>query len=318
MTNQADQHISVLTLNPAVDISYEVPQLLEYQKVCATQTWHHPGGNGINVARSLATLEVPVHCCSAIGGESGEMLLRLLGDTPGVTYTWFRLAGETRLNTTVLQQNPPGQYEVTSLGPEVPPDVLAEISDCFLRSTGKGLGVLTGQVPRGVPDTLYRDMAEKIAAQGGRAVVDAHGPELAHALDARPFMVRVNRHVLEMTIRQRLEDTRTVAEAARAIQQRGIDYVCVSLGDQGAVLADADNSWHCAAPRVHKQSTVGSGDALLAALIAEWRNGSSAPQMLRLGVICGSATASKPGTGLFAREEVEAHAPELEISELGI
>jgi 6-phosphofructokinase 2 len=161
-------------------------------------------------------------------------------------------------------------------------------------------------------------MAEKIAAQGGRAVVDAHGPELAHALDARPFMVRVNRHVLEMTIKQRLEDARTVAEAARAIQQRGIDYVCVSLGDQGAVLADADNSWHCAAPRVHKQSTVGSGDALLAALIAEWRNGSSAPQMLQLGVICGSATASKPGTGLFAREEVEAHAPELEISELGI
>ncbi len=318
MTNQADQHISVLTLNPAVDISYEVPQLLEYQKVCAPQTWYHAGGNGINVARSLATLAVPVHCCSTIGGESGEMLLRLLGDTSGVTYTWFRLEGETRLNTTVLQQNPPGQYEVTSLGPEVPADVLAEISDCFLRSTGEGLGVLTGQVPSGVPETLYRDMAEKIAAQGGRAVVDAHGPELAHALDASPFMVRVNRHVLEMTINQRLEDPRAVAEAARGIQQRGIEYMCVSLGRKGAVLTTADNSWHCPAPRVHKQSTVGSGDALLAALIAELRNGLSAPQMLRLGVICGSATASKPGTGLFTREEVEADAPELEVSELGI
>jgi len=318
MTNWADQHISVLGLNPAVDISYEVPQLLEYQKVCATQTWYHPGGNGINVARSLATLAVPVHCCSAIGGESGEMLLRLLGDTPADTYTWFRVPGETRLNTTMLQQNPPGQYEVTSVGPEVPPDVLVKISDCFLRSAGEGMGVLTGQVPRGVPDTLYREMAEKIASQGGRAVVDAHGPELAHALDARPFMVRVNRYVLEMHIKRRLEDTRAVAEAARGIQQRGIEYVCVSLGRKGAVLTTADNSWHCAAPRVHKQSTVGSGDALVAALIAELRKGASMPQMLRFGVICGSATASKPGTGLFTREEVEADASELEISELGI
>lgn len=313
-----DQRISVLALNPAVDISYEVPQLLAYQKVCATQTWYHPGGNGINVARSLVTLAVPVHCCSAIGGESGEMLLRLLGDTLGDTHTWFRIHGETRLNTTVLQQNPPGQYEVTSLGPEVPADVLAQISDCFLQTAGEGMAVLTGQVPRGVPETLYRDMAEKIASQGGKAVVDAHGPELAHALDARPFMVRVNRYVLEMTIKRRLDSTRAVAEAARGIQQRGIEYVCVSLGGEGAVLTSADTSWHCAAPRVHKQSTVGCGDALLAALIAELRKGASAPEMLRFGVICGSATASKPGTGLFTREEVETDPPELEVNDLGI
>jgi len=318
MTNRADQPISVLALNPAVDISYEVPQLLAYQKVGATQTWYHPGGNGINVARSLTTLAVPVHCCSTIGGESGEMLLRLLGDTLGDAHTWFRLPGETRLNTTVLQQNPPGQYEVTSLGPEVPPDVLAKISDCFLQSAGAGMAVLTGQVPRGVPETLYRDLVEKICSQGGKAMVDAHGPELAHALDARPFMVRVNRYVLEMTIKRRLENTRAIAEAARGIQQRGIEYVCVSLGRKGAVLTTADNSWHCAAPRVHKQSTVGCGDALVAALIAELRKGASAPEMLRFGVICGSATASKPGTGLFTREEVEADPLELEVSDLGI
>ena len=318
MSSMPDQQISVLALNPAVDISYEVTQLLEYQKVCATQSWYHPGGNGINVARALASLAVPVHCCSAIGGESGEMLLRLLGDTLGDAHTWFRLQGETRLNTTVLQQNPPGQYEVTSLGPEVPPDVLARISDCFLQSAGAGMAVLTGQVPRGVPETLYRDLVEKISLQGGKAVVDAHGPELAHALDARPFMVRVNRYVLETHIKRRVETTRDVAEAARGIQRQGIDYVCVSLGRKGAVLANADNSWHCAAPRVHKQSTVGCGDALVAALIAELRKGASAPEMLRFGVICGSATASKPGTGLFTREEVEVEPPELQVRDLGI
>ena len=63
--------VAVLALNPAVDISYEIPQLLADQKVRAAKTYYHPGGNGINVARALAVLGVQVHCCSLIGGKGG-------------------------------------------------------------------------------------------------------------------------------------------------------------------------------------------------------------------------------------------------------
>ena len=38
MTDNPDKTVAVLALNPAVDISYEIPQLLEYQKVCSTNT----------------------------------------------------------------------------------------------------------------------------------------------------------------------------------------------------------------------------------------------------------------------------------------
>ena len=63
MTDNPELAVAVLALNPAVDISYEIPQLIEYQKVCARNTWYHPGGNGINVARALNELGVPMHCC---------------------------------------------------------------------------------------------------------------------------------------------------------------------------------------------------------------------------------------------------------------
>ncbi len=318
MTDTADRPVAVLALNPAVDISYEVPQLLEYQKVGATRTWYHPGGNGINITRALTELAVPVHCCSTIGGESGEMLLRLLGDSLGDGHTWFRLQGETRLNTTLLQQNPPGQFEITSVGPEVPPGILTAISDCFLQTAGDGIAVLSGHIPPGVPETAYRDLAAKIGAQGGKVVVDAHGPVLDHALETRPHLVRLNHYVLEMSIKRRLESARAVAEAARDIQRRGIDYLCVSLGREGAILMDAGNSWHCPAPKVHKQSTVGCGDALVAGLIAALRRNETPQEMLRFGVICGSATASHPGTELFSREELEATATDLEVSSLDL
>jgi 6-phosphofructokinase 2 len=317
MTDRRDP-VSVLALNPSVDISYEIPQLLEYQKVRAKQTWYHPGGNGINVARALTELAVPVHCCSVIGGESGELLLRLLGDTLGDNHTWFSVPGETRLNTTILQHSPPGQYEITSVGPNVPSEVLTEISACFLRMVGDGIGVLTGLVPPGVPDSTYRDLAERIRAQGGKVVLDAYGSVLEQALEANPYLVRLNRYVLEMTIKRRLESTRQVAEAGRALQQRGIDYLCISLGPDGAILIDADNSYHCGAPKVHKQSTVGCGDALVAGLIDAARKGETPQAMLRFGVICGSATASHPGTELFTRADLNAELLDILVNSLDV
>ncbi len=310
--------VSVLALNPSVDISYEIPQLLEYQKVPARQTWYHPGGNGINVARALTELSVPVHCCSVIGGESGDLLLRLLGDTLRDRHTWFRVSGETRLNTTILQNSPPGQYEITSVGPHVAAEVLDEATQCFLRTVGDGLGVLSGRLPPGVPDGTYGELAARIRSQGGKAVIDAHGEALEQALQAQPYLVRLNRYVLELTLNRLLESNEQVAEAGRALRQRGIDYLCISLGQDGAILIDGDNSYHCEAPKVHKQSTVGCGDALVAGLLAAAQRGESAEAMLRFGVICGSATASHPGTELFARGELDMEPGESEVSRLDI
>jgi 6-phosphofructokinase 2 len=217
-----------------------------------------------------------------------------------------------------MQQNPPGQFEITSLGPEVPTDVLADIIDCILQTAGKGIVVLSGLIPPGVPESTYRDLTEQIMAQGGKVVLDASGTVLEQALEARPYLVRLNRYVLEMTSKRRLDDVSLVAEAARAMQQGGLEYLCVSLGGEGAVLVDADNSYHCTAPKVHKLSTVGSGDSLVAGLITGLLNGASTEAMLRMGVMCGSATASHPGTELFTRGELDAEQMNLQLSRLDI
>ena len=47
-----DAGIAVLALNPSVDISYEIQQLLVDRKVRADSTRYYPGGNGINVAQA--------------------------------------------------------------------------------------------------------------------------------------------------------------------------------------------------------------------------------------------------------------------------
>jgi 6-phosphofructokinase 2 len=149
-------------------------------------------------------------------------------------------------------------------------------------------------------------------------VVEAHGPVLAQALEANPYLLRLNRYVLEMTTRRRLDEVEAVAEAARDIQRRGVGMVCITLGKEGAILVDDQKSLHCTAPRVRIHSTVGCGDAMVAGMVAAAVRGGSPREMLELGVICGSATASTPGTALFKREDVEAPSYDLEVIELDI
>jgi 6-phosphofructokinase 2 len=137
-------------------------------------------------------------------------------------------------------------------------------------------------------------------------------------LKAQPYLVRLNRYVLEMATKRRLQSVDAVAEAARDMQGEGVEIVCITLGADGAVLVDADNSYHCTAPRIHLQSTVGCGDALVAGLITAARKGQGSVEMLRLGVLCGSGTAAHPGTELFSREDLDRMAEELEVTSLDV
>jgi 6-phosphofructokinase 2 len=315
MTNN---NIVVLALNPALDVGYELPQLIADRKVAADKTYYHPGGNGINISRGLAELGMPLQCGSVLGGVSGDVVLRLLGDSLGENHRIFTVDDETRLNVTLLQQNPPGQYEVDSRGPEIPAQLLDEITEWVLENSASGYTVLSGSLPPGVPDNYYRRLAESIRGQGGRAVVEAHGAVLTEVLEASPWLLRLNQYALEMSINRRMESIEDIAAAARELQQRGIETVCISLGGRGAVLVDADGSYHCSAPRVRVHSTVGCGDSLVAGLVTAASRGGDAGDMLRLGVTCGSATASHPGTELFTRAEIEDSNYELELTTLDL
>src|SRR5438045_9579932 len=65
------QYILAVTLNAAIDVTLAVPQRLtlgEYNKV--SQLIRQPGGKGMNVARVLNTLNVPVYVSGCTGAEA--------------------------------------------------------------------------------------------------------------------------------------------------------------------------------------------------------------------------------------------------------
>ncbi len=307
--------IAILTLNPSLDVSYEVPQLIPDQKARATHTRYDPGGNGINVGRTLKALAVRAETFCVVAGEIGLFLQRA-GQRELDSFRCVDIPGETRVNCTLIQAQPRVQYEVTAQGPTVPAAALEAVQSAFLRAAEQGFGVLTGSLPPGVPIDAYASLALRLQDNGARAVVDAQPAILRAALAARPFLIKPNRYELETLCGSRLPTRDLVVRRAREIQRAGVAWVCVSLGAEGAVLVGDREAYYAAAPPITVRSTVGAGDAMLAGLVAGFARGQDPAAALRLGVACGSGTAEKAGTLLCTAGDIERLSPAIDLHRL--
>ncbi len=317
LLKKASQPIGTLSLNPSVDMTYEIPNLLKDQKVHATATRFDPGGNGINVGRALKRLETAAQNHCMIAGEIGLFLKRLLAkELDGVHYE--EVIGETRINGTFIEQSPPAQYEISGIGPEIPSLQLNALLERFIDHSVKGFGVLTGSLQQNLPLTLYADLARRITEGGGRAVVDTHGEALRHAIDAQPFLIKPNRYEFETLLGRPLEHIEMVSTEARALQRRGVEYICVSLGAEGALLTGPDNTCYASAPTVPIRSSVGAGDSMAAALVAAFARGATPQEALRLGVACATGTVTQPGTELFFPTDIDRYFDSIVIRQLDI
>lgn len=307
--------IVTLTLNPCVDVSYDIPRLIADQKVHSTATRLDPGGNGINVARALKRLQVPAWACATVAGEIGMLFERLIAgqvDHPHLV----RIDGETRINTTLQQQEPRAQYEVSAAGPDIDAAVLDRISAEVLDLAGAGFAVLTGSRSPGVPAGYYAELAAALRERGARAVVDSQGEALARAVTAGPFLIKPNRFELEQLVGRQLPTRDDVIREAEKLQAGGVDWVCVSLGEEGAVLVCADAVYAGRPPVVDVVSTVGAGDSMVAGLISGFVHRADPADALRLALACGSGTSAQPGTELFDPELLPVLQPAARVERL--
>jgi 6-phosphofructokinase 2 len=311
------QAIVSLSLNPAIDLTYKVSVLKNEEKSRASTSYFEAGGTGINVGRALEKLKANSHTCYLSAGKTGEILDSLINQQLSHT-TPLRVDGETRINTTILQQSPQQQYQINANNFSITPAQLEEISEQFLTLCGQGFGILTGSLPIGISDSTYQRIDLALQKQGGRSIIDAPAHILKKSLRSKPFMIKPNLHELECLCNKSLNTIEHIAVEARQLVRQGTAYVCVSLGKQGALLSCASNSYYCNSPAINVHSTVGAGDSVVAGLAYAFAQNKSPPQALKLAVACGAGTAKQPGTQLFDPEELDNLSDKIDISTLDI
>lgn len=149
-------------------------------------------------------------------------------------------------------------------------------------------------------------------------MLDFYGEVLRYTIEARPVLIKPNRYELETLIGRELGVIEPLAVEARGLQRRGISFVCVSLGSEGALLVGEDNTYYARAPGVAVASTVGAGDSMVAALVAAFAHGLDPLTPLRLAVACSTGTVRQPGAELFFAADLDMYFDAVTVSALDI
>jgi 1-phosphofructokinase len=300
--------IVTLTLNPSLDRTIEVDRLVRGTMTRATSARLDPGGKGVNVSRALLANRVPSVAVVTVGGADGDQLVRLL-EADGIPLRAVGVAGRTRSNVTIAE--PDGV--VTKLNEPGEPLSRAEldaVADAVLGETETASWVVTcGSLPPGVPTGIYARLCEFLTSAGVLVAVDASGPALLAALDAKPALIKPNREELAEAVGRPVDSIGAAIEAAEQLRDRGAGSVLASLGADGAVLVEDEGVTIGEAPIAEARSTVGAGDALLAGFLAAGARGSAA---LAEGLAWGAAAVSLPASRMpcpadIRREGVHIH-----------
>ncbi len=138
-------------------------------------------------------------------------------------------------------------------------------------------------------------------------MLDTSGAPLAAALaSGQPLhAVKPNRAELEALLGRDLPTTADLVAAARALLDRGVALVVVSLGAEGALFVDRQAALAAALPAKKALSTVGAGDAMVAGIAAALIEGASLERLARLAVAFASSKLDRIGPFLGPRQEVE-------------
>ncbi|HHY88864.1 MAG TPA: 1-phosphofructokinase [Chloroflexi bacterium] len=308
--------IYTVTLNPAVDREYTVPEILLDEVLRADSCRVDFGGKGFNVSRQLRAVGVDSVALGLVGGRAGQMLeegLRSLGIRS--EFVWIQ--GETRTNTSIVTHRLDHHIKVNEPGAPMTDADAKRLMETIERSLAPGdWWVLSGSLPPGAPEDIYARIIERVQAAGAYALLDTSGRALARGLEARPDLVKPNAFEAGQVTGHPVSTREELLQAVRALHERGAARVVVSLGRDGALASDGQSAWIGEPPSVQEHNPVGAGDAMVGGLVWRLSLGESLAQALPWGLACGAAAASLPGTAMGDLDQVQAFIPFIKLAEV--
>lgn len=308
--------VLTITLNPAVDKSLTLEQLTYGGLNRVRGIRMDAGGKGINVAKALNGFGVEVLATGFVAGQNGKWLLDRLYES-GIPNRFVSIPGETRTNLKLVDISKGITTEINEAGFVVGSDDITVLTDMLTSMLHHAeLLVVSGSLPRGVPSDVYKTLTRLARSHGVRTIMDAEGVALAEGIKGKPYVIKPNRFELETMFGRELKNDAELQKAARSLTAEGVDIVAISLGADGALFVTEQEAIRTYPPEVVVQSTVGAGDAMVAAISAAVLKNRSFQDIATWATASGTLTTAKPGTDMCSLAEAHDAMPHVKFERL--
>lgn len=308
--------IVTVTMNPAIDKTVDIGRFERGDLNRIKRVEMDAGGKGINVSKTIRELGGESIATGFVGGTSGTIIKQVLADL-GLRTDFVDVKGETRTNLKVVEEN----GEVTELnepGPEVSKE---QLDDLLNRLEGYAnpdtLFVLAGSIPAGIPTDIYRRITERVHQKGAKVLLDADGALFSESLKGKPDMLKPNRSELERYYQMDYRSSeQELVSMGEKLLNNGASMAAISLGQMGAIFLTKEKRYRCPGLRVKAHSTVGAGDALVAAMAYSWDEKLPLETCIRLCMGASAGAVTSIGTKPPHRSLVDELVRQVELLEL--
>ncbi|MER7467283.1 hexose kinase [Streptomyces sp. NPDC097981] len=298
----ASPDVVTLTMNPTIDLCWEVEHLEGTGKNRARVRSVAVGGGGINVARHIVRLGGRATAVHTAGGEVGLRLNRLL-DEEGVDHVAVDIDDDTREALVLFEAESRRSYHVVPPGPQLHEregERCLEVLERFVGSCP--YVVASGSLPGGLRDDYFAAVARHVKEAGSRLILDTSGPALRAALAEGVFLFRCNRTEAESLTGQAVrgfDDARALNE--RLLATGAAEVAVTTLGALGALCSTGHGHTELYTPPLPGEplSDAGAGDSMVAALAAQLAAGEDPVSACALGVATAAAAMLTPSTEPF-------------------
>ncbi len=288
--------IVTVTLTPALDKTVTLPGFA-VGKVNRIETLRlDAGGKGINVSKVLRSLGTDSLATGILGGSTGRYIQNSL-ENEGIACDFVFTEADTRTNLKVIDPVGHTNTDINEPGAPVPAGTLEAVFAKAARALQPGdLVVLAGKAPQGTPDTIFADWTRRFQALGAKVCLDADAALLIEGVKAHPTLIKPNDEELSRLTGRSFDNIEDMARAAQALVEGGIETAVVSLGGDGALFAWRGKLLRGYGLKVRVQSTVGAGDAMMAAVCHGMAQGMPFEETCRLAMAVSAAAVTCPGT----------------------
>jgi 1-phosphofructokinase family hexose kinase len=305
-----------VTLNAAVDRVIVVKRLRRGQPNIALRSPHFCGGKGVNVARALALVGMPVVATGFIGQSELALFNRAL-DRLGVQAQFVPIAGQTRTNYKLVEEETGEEIEINERGPAISDSERLALEAALDRlCESAGMFLFSGSLPKGLPHDDYAQLISRVQKRGVRCALDSSAEALRAGLRQNPYLVKINRFELGQVLGTELSAMADVGRGLEMLCTQGIGVAVASVGPDGAVASDGSATWFARPPVVDVRSAVGAGDVMLAGMAVSLLGGDCLDKALRWATALATASVTNYEPGAVDVGLAEQLIPKVELARL--
>ncbi|MGX7030944.1 hexose kinase [Vagococcus zengguangii] len=307
-----------VTLNPTVELVYDLESLNINGVTRTNHVNKFPSGKGLNVSR-VATLMGYDNIATGLLGDNLKQVVESSLDEDGMHHQFFQISGQTRNSVAVLHDGQ--QTEILEEGPTITADeanAFIEHYDTLIADAQ--VVALAGSLPQGLTPDYYIDLMHRAQKKQAKVIIDASGSTLKEVLASpiNPFAIKPNLDEIQELSGQTI-DTRDYQAIIQLLDDaifEGIELIVISMGADGAFVKYGQRYFKASVPSIEVENAVGSGDSTVAGIAIALDQNEDIETLIKRAMTLGTLNALEKRTGYVTKENYPKYFDQTTVTEI--